>query len=43
VPAELEVHIIADNYGTHKTATIRNWFAKRPHFPYGQNIHAAWL
>ena len=32
VPAALEVHIIADNYGTHKTATIRNWFAKRPHF-----------
>jgi len=32
VPAELEVHIIADNYGTHKTATIRNWFAKRPKF-----------
>ena len=32
VPAELEVHIIADNYGTHKTAMIRNWFAKRPNF-----------
>lgn len=32
VPAELEVHIIADNYGTHKTALIRKWFAKRPRF-----------
>jgi transposase len=32
VPAELEVHIIADNYGTHKTAVIRKWFAKRPRF-----------
>jgi transposase len=32
VPLGLEVHIIADNYGTHKTAPIRNWFAKRPHF-----------
>jgi len=32
VPAELEVHIIADNYGTHKTAMIRRWFAKRPRF-----------
>src|SRR6202162_846790 len=32
VPAELEVHIIADNYGTHKTAMIRKWFAKRPRF-----------
>lgn len=32
VPAELNVHIVMDNYGTHKTATIRNWFAKRPRF-----------
>ena len=32
VPAELDVHIILDNYGTHKTATIRKWFAKRPRF-----------
>jgi transposase len=32
VPGELDVHIILDNYGTHKTAMIRNWFAKRPRF-----------
>lgn len=32
VPAALEAHIILDNYGTHKTALIRNWFAKRPRF-----------
>jgi transposase len=32
VPADLDVHVIMDNYGTHKTATIRNWFAKRPRF-----------
>jgi len=32
VPAALEVHIILDNYGTHKTALIRNWFAKRTRF-----------
>jgi transposase len=32
VPAGLDVHIILDNYGTHKTATIRKWFAKRPRF-----------
>jgi transposase len=32
VPAGLEVHLIADNYGTHKTAMIQKWFAKRPHF-----------
>ena len=32
VPADLDVHLIADNYATHKTALIRNWFAKRPRF-----------
>ena len=32
VPTESEVHLIADNYGTHKTAMIRKWFAKRPRF-----------
>ena len=32
VPAGLDVHIIADNYGTHKTALIRKWFAQRPRF-----------
>jgi transposase len=30
VPAELDIHVIMDNYGTHKTQLIRNWFAKRP-------------
>jgi transposase len=29
VPADLDVHVVMDNYGTHKTALIRNWFAKR--------------
>jgi len=32
VPAGLDVHIIVDNYSMHKTAVIRRWFAKRPHF-----------
>src|SRR3989475_7794333 len=32
VPTGLEAHIIVDNYGTHKTAIIRKWFAKRPDF-----------
>jgi transposase len=32
VPRSLDVHIIMDNYSTHKTALIRNWFAKRPRF-----------
>jgi transposase len=32
VPPALDVHIIMDNYSTHKTPLIRNWFAKRPRF-----------
>src|SRR3954468_15962295 len=32
VPADLDVHIVLDNYGTHKTELIRKWFAKRPRF-----------
>jgi transposase len=32
VPKQLDVHLIMDNYGTHKTALIRNWLAKRPRF-----------
>ena len=32
VPSKLDVHLIMDNYGTHKTALIRNWLAKRPRF-----------
>jgi transposase len=32
VPAALDVHIMVDNYGTHKTALIRKWLAKRQRF-----------
>jgi transposase len=44
VPAELDVHLILDNYGTHKTQLIRNWLVKRPRF----HLHftptsASWL
>jgi transposase len=28
VPANLDVHTVMDNYATHKTKPIRNWFAK---------------
>jgi len=44
VPEELDVHLIMDNYGTHKTKLIHNWLAKRPRF----HVHftptsASWL
>src|SRR6266545_4858536 len=32
VPAELDVHLICDNYATHKTDTIQRWLAAHPRF-----------
>jgi transposase len=32
VPGDLDVDLILDNYGTHKTAPIRRWLAKWPRF-----------
>jgi len=44
VPAEQEIHLIMDNYGTHKTEKVRTWFAARPRY----HVHftptsASWL
>lgn len=32
VPDQLDVHLILDNYGTHKSPTIKRWLVKRPRF-----------
>jgi transposase len=32
VPADLDVHLILDNYATHKTPAVQKWLAKRPRF-----------
>ena len=32
VPADLDVHVIMDNLSTHKSPTIKAWFARRPRF-----------
>lgn len=32
VPAELDIHIIIDNYATHKTPAVQRFLAKRPRF-----------
>ena len=44
VPAELDIHLVMDNYGTHKTPAIKAWFARHPRF----QVHftptsASWL
>jgi transposase len=32
VPQDLAVHLVIDNYATHKSPLIRNWLVKRPRF-----------
>lgn len=44
VPADLDIHLVMDNYGTHKTPSIKAWFARNLRF----HVHftptsASWL
>lgn len=44
VPADLDIHLVLDNYGTHKTALIHHYLLSRPRF----HLHftptsASWL
>jgi transposase len=44
IPAKLDVHLVLDNYATHKTPAIQRWLVKRPRF----HVHftptgASWL
>jgi transposase len=44
VPPQMDIHLVMDNYGTHKTPTIKAWFARNPRF----HVHftptsASWL
>jgi transposase len=32
VPKELQIHMILDNYGTHKHPNVKEWLAKHPRF-----------
>jgi transposase len=32
VPADLDVHLVCDNYATHNTAEIRTWLGRHPRF-----------
>ena len=44
VPEELDVHLVVDNYGTHKHPKIKAWLARRPryHLHYTPT-YASWL
>jgi transposase len=44
VPAELELHLVCDNYATHTTPAIKTWLLRHPRF----HLHftptsASWL
>jgi transposase len=44
VPAHLDIHLVLDNYGTHKTPKVAAWFRRRPRY----HLHftptsASWL
>jgi transposase len=44
VPAELEIHVVLDNYSTHKTPAVKRWLAKRPRFHlHFTPTHGSWL
>ena len=44
VPAELDVHMVMDNYGTHKAPLIKTWLAKRPLFHvHSTPTYGSWL
>ena len=32
IPADLDVHLILDNYATHKTPDVKRWLLRRPRF-----------
>jgi hypothetical protein len=31
VPFQLDIHLVLDNYGTHKTALVRQWLSRNGH------------
>ena len=44
VPKDLDIHLIVDNYGTHKSQTVRDWLAKRPRYHVHYTpTYASWL
>ena len=44
VPPEMDVHLVLDNYATHKTALIWRWLAKRPrYFVHFTPTYGSWL
>ena len=44
VPADLDVHLICDNYGTHKTPAVKTWLVAHPRFQmHFTPTYSSWL
>lgn len=44
VPPGLDVHLIVDNYATHKTAAVAQWLRARPHWHlHFTPTHSSWI
>jgi transposase len=44
MPAGVEVHVVMDNYGTHKTPAVKRWFVRHPRFhPHFTPTSASWI
>lgn len=44
VPKKLDVHLVMDNYTTHKTERVKRWLLRRPRFHiHFTPTHASWL
>lgn len=44
VPEDLDIHLVADNYGTHKHPKVKQWLAARPRYHVHYTpTYASWL
>jgi transposase len=43
VPADLDIHIVMDNYGTHKMPKVKRWFARPRYHIHFTPTSASWL
>jgi putative transposase len=44
VPAELDIHLVVDNYGTHKHSNVKRWLATHPRFQVHYTpTYSSWL
>ncbi|WP_411847609.1 IS630 family transposase [Roseibacillus persicicus] len=43
-PQDKDIHIVLDNYSTHKTAKVKRWLQRRPHWNlHFIPTHSSWL